>query len=223
MPRLQDTESRYITMGVPLSVYMWPEVGNEQGRISDDVFVFQYWPETLDDSYNPTYDEKTVPGGTHPLYQWVGGSGRDISFTAIFTAEIEPDSKGFSANVNTSMRYNVDVRAALAKLNSFLRPQYSAVANASEMVTIPPPRLFLVLGNTRLGGDRDEVLVILKSMSVSYQAWFTTGYPRIAEAQLTFSEVVQHRNSSTNISDIRFIGAAPFKQGGQSYQYRGGR
>jgi hypothetical protein len=221
MPNLFDGGTvRFLSESEPMPVYMWPEIRPNKPDDPREMFVFQYWPETLEDAYTPNWSEKPVPGGSHPLQQWTGGSGRALSFTAIFTTEIEPGSVDENlVNVTQSFRYNVDVRAALAKLNSYMRPGYPG-GTPNSQATEPPPRLYLHVENTRLGGDSDTILVILKGASVTYQAWFPQGYPRIAEVALQFSEVVQH-HSDGPLSNISFIGRTPFYKCGLDYKYRG--
>jgi hypothetical protein len=211
----------------PASAFLWKEI--QAGQLEDglmredDVFVFQYWPETLDDAYTTNYDTKVIPGGSHPLFQWTGGGGREVSFTAIFTTEIDPGSPDSllkyqpQRELLPSARYTVDINAAVAKLQSFMRPKY---VDGDVNTTEPPPRLYLALNNTLLGGDRPEILVVLKGAPVSYQAWFPSGYPRIVEVSCSFSEVVQRRAKS-GAPHIKFIGRSSFEKSGRDYKYRG--
>ena len=221
----RPSSQTFISASAPQSAYLWTEVSAEtRGKLpgDDEIFVFQYWPESLNDTYTPTYSEKTIPGGSHPLYQWTGGSGREISFTAIFTSEMAQGVEG-SAIPNPfpeglpSARYTVDVRGAVARLQSYLRGNYPE-GSLNQSVKAPK-KLYLVLENTRLGGDRDEVLVILKSAPIVYQAWFPNGYPRIVEASCTFAEIVQHSEGEN--SQIKFIGRSSFEGSAQNYRYRG--
>lgn len=54
---------------------------------------FQYFPETIQDSYSTEWAQKNIIGGSHPIYQWMHGNGRQISFEAVFSADTPP--KGF--------------------------------------------------------------------------------------------------------------------------------
>jgi hypothetical protein len=218
-----------ISSSVPRTAYVWPEM--KPGPFvrptpgDDEIFAFQYWPETLTDTEAPDYAEKKVPGASHPLYQWTGGTGRDIVFTAHFTAEVDISTdSSFPVSLTEvqllpSGRYTVDVRAAVARLKSYLRGDYpDASANQAAH---PPKRLYLVLENTRLGGDRDEILVILRQAPVVYQSWFANGAPRIVEVSCTFSECVQHNSGSDNSSQITYIGRSSFEKAAKTYKYRG--
>ncbi len=217
-----------ISTSDPRSAFMFPELAQPGAVADDDLFVFQYWPDQLEDSYTPEYATKQIPGGTHPLYQWVGGSERSFTFTANFTAEIDTGvfSRGaFNGNnpaalqLIPSSRYTVDIRAALNRLRSFMLPSYEDQAADLNALAKPPKRLWLVLENTRLGGDRDEVLVVLRSAPVTYEAWFPNGIPRAIQVSLTFSEVVQRRTAQG--SSIRWQDRRPFEDDGRYYKYRG--
>jgi hypothetical protein len=216
----------------PRSAFLFPESSIAgTGAPGDDApFVFQYWPETIEDNYNPEYATRSIPGGSHPLFQWTGGSGRDITFTAQFTAEVD---QGFSARgglegrpnaaptaLTPSARYTVDVRAALNRLRSFMLPDYDGTGFNINTLASPPKKFFLVLQGTRIGGNKDYILCILRSAPITYQACFPNGTPRLAEVSLTFSEIVQ-TTSVTGSSSIQFIGRQSFERDGQFYRYRG--
>jgi len=211
----------------PRSAYMWPEVrpGQDTRKTRSEAFVFQYWPESLTDSESPRYVAKDVPGASHSLYQWIGGGERTITFSAVFTAEVDDDDvASFAGNpagaaVLPSARYTVDVKAALAKLKTYQRGDYPN--DSLNQATKPPKRLWLVLENSGLGGNTDSVLTILKSAPVTYEAWFPNGKPRIATVQLTFAEVVQKSGGDGEASQIAYLGQSSFAQAGAKYRYRG--
>jgi len=50
---------------------------------------FQYFPESVSDTKQTNYQPKEVPGGSLPLYQWVGSGERQITFTAYFTSDVD--------------------------------------------------------------------------------------------------------------------------------------
>ena len=77
----------YLVADAPQSVYLFPTPVGDLPNQQEALF-FQYWPQTLTDDYQVEYAEHSIPGGTHPLYQWVGGRGRTLTFQAIFTAEL---------------------------------------------------------------------------------------------------------------------------------------
>ena len=225
MPPVIDT--LLISDSEPRSAYMWPEIGPGRAAFNrlNEIFVFQYWPESLTDSESPRYATKEVPGASHPLYQWTGGGEREISFTATFTCEVDEDSpSSLAANPGgalllPSARYTVDVKAAVAKLKTYIRGEYSQ--GALNQATKPPKRLYLVLENSGLGGDTDTILTVLKSAPVTYEAWFPSGKPRIATVQMSFAEVVQTSRGAGETSQIKYLGRSSFEKVGAKYSYRG--
>lgn len=50
---------------------------------------FQYFPETIADTKQVGYQPKEIPGGSLPLYQWSNSGERTISFTAVFTTDVD--------------------------------------------------------------------------------------------------------------------------------------
>jgi hypothetical protein len=224
-------EQGILSTAQPRSAFVFPEiaVGIQKGGLGQEL-VFQYWPETFEDTYNPEYSPKQVPGGSHPLLQWTGGSSRDITFTAQFTAEVdEPRSldtvtgarrNAAITSLTPSDRYTVDVRGALNRIRSFMLPSYGGSGGLNiNSLTSPPKKLYLVLEGTRIGGDRDYILCVLRSAPITYEACFPSGVPRIAQVSLTFTEIVQHRASQG--SSISFVGREPFENDGYYYRYRG--
>lgn len=61
--------------------------------------AFQYFPETITRSRSVDYVEKRGIGGSHPIYQWVSGSGRQVSFTAVFSRDEQPDTPQNAAQI----------------------------------------------------------------------------------------------------------------------------
>jgi hypothetical protein len=242
----------FLVSDAPQSVYLFPtptgalDFANPPGQDSNRTpLYFQYWPQSLTDDYQVEYAEHAIPGGSHPLYQWVGGRGRTLSFESVFTSELNLkrggtfgllgglDGGSSAANIANSVAnslvpstiYTVDVAAALARLRSWMMPKYGAGGRLGE--TDPPKILTLVFPNTKLGGKggalSDSVTVILRSAPITYEAWFPDGSPRVATVALTFNEIVQTpsgsgQNSSTK---VEFIGRDAFETGGQNYRNPG--
>lgn len=226
--------------------YLFPEVtsGGAQGlktsqQTLQELFVFQFWPSQVTDSYTPNWATKQIPGASHPLYQWVSGSGRNISFTANFVAEIQeagPLVQPFneriagaaatsvgratdtltSAGFLPSSRYVVNVAAALAALQRYLYPSY----NSPKGITKPPKKLILVLPGTKLGraDNVDGILCILKAANVTMESWFPSGELRAASVGLQFSEIIQYTAGSGTA--IRYIGAETYDKLANQYTIR---
>jgi len=237
----------------PQSVYLFPtptgginslaSLPYQDSRDRQPLY-FQYWPQSLSDDYQVEYAEHAIPGGSHPLYQWVGGRGRTLSFEAIFTAEINTNRNftnafgagggpaGATTNVGNSIAnslspssiYTVDVAAALSRIRAWMMPKYGSGGRLGE--TDPPNILTLVFPKTKLGGSgalSDSVSVILRSAPITYESWFPDGTPRVATVALTFNEIVQTPSGSgqESTTKVQFIGRDAFVTGGESYRYRG--
>jgi hypothetical protein len=218
-----------LPLGRPAVAYLFPEldptrVGATLSNTADSVqrdstFVFQFWPTQIQDNYEVEYATKPIPGGSHPLYQWIGGSGRVISFEAVFTSEIEDDFafNGLTA-LTPSSRYSVNVAGAIAALRSY---QYPTYREGSEIgIVEPPKRLHLVLPKTNIGGDRDDILCFLKSCRVTIESSFPSGAIRVATVALEFIETVQKSTGDPGVSRVQFIGTSSFKKASQDYKYR---
>ena len=50
---------------------------------------FQYFPQSLSDSKSVTYQEREVPGGSLPIYQYTNSGARTIAFTAFFSTDVD--------------------------------------------------------------------------------------------------------------------------------------
>lgn len=62
----------------------------EEGPNSKPVIrKFQYYPDSLSDSKAVNYATKEVPGGSLPLYQYINSGERVVSFTVVFTSDID--------------------------------------------------------------------------------------------------------------------------------------
>lgn len=70
---------------------------NLSGGQGGDAIAFQYWPETIQDTRGSEWSAKTIPGGSHPIYQWTHGTERQITFTAMFTTDTAPEERLLSS------------------------------------------------------------------------------------------------------------------------------
>lgn len=202
--------------GRPVAAFFYPELtGDPSSRPKiNDVTVFQYWPESLSDSHPAGYAQIPIPGGSHPLNQFVGGQPRVISFVAQFTRETQ-DIELSRVTFSPSSRYTVDIAGARARIERYLRPKYFKDARLGSLE--PPERVVLVFPEMRLGGSSPEsggggihqVLCYLTSAEFTYSSTFSDGTPRIMQAALSFEESVQTGRiggSSTRGSSIKFHG-----------------
>ena len=137
---------------------------------------FQYFPETISIQRGVDYQSKDPLGGSHPIYQWLTGSEKVISFKAVFTADepsygyaltqgqqlnnaIEnigaavsslarnPLATGIGAlKGKTGSRFQFNIQKAASYLMSLTYPTYPKGAAQSGRVR-PPPKMFLHLPN----------------------------------------------------------------------------
>lgn len=176
--------------------------------------AFQYWPETIQDTRPVEWSPRNIPGGSHPIYQWTHGGERRISFTAVFTTDTSPDeaileyvdglfdvSLGRSYNSPYDLqadqplsglelgKRDLDLRSVISWLRWFTYPTYGI---GNDLRAFEPAKCLLVLPHTKLGhSGSDYIMTVMTQCDVTYEAWFTTGFPRIIEVSLEFAEVVQ--------------------------------
>jgi hypothetical protein len=178
--------------------------------------AFQHYPDSIQDSRSTAYQEKNVIGSSHPLYQWVHGSGRTISFEAIFTSDFNGNTLsggqsgldsfqkaadsvssiaknpviGAASAISPNGQKGMDVAAAIAWLRAKTYPLYQAGRVQA------PPKLLLWLENSGLtsftgGFHLDIIPVVMTECNVHYEAFFRNGRPRIAVVSLAFAEIIQ--------------------------------
>jgi len=172
--------------------------GNALGQAAADTFVFQYFPASLTESQSANYNSIEVPGGSHPIVQWINNGPRSISFQAQFAHEqITPDG-----STNPTSKHNVDIDAAVAWLRFFMYPHYE---KRGEILTSPPPVLYLYMGNMRLRhnsrSNASGVPVVLMDVNANYTAFHADGTPRLADVDFTFQEVVQSASRGVQFVD----------------------
>lgn len=205
------------------------ELEANDATVPGSIQAFQHFPETISDNRGVNYRDKTGIGSSHPIYQWVGGSPREISFEAVFAADEEPidPSTGLEAIGRTIASINRNPIAAGAKLISdavvgnkdvnkmdvasgiaWLRSKTYPIYQKNNSV-LPPPRLLLWLENSRItsfvnGYELDVVPVIMTRCDVTYEAFFRSGAPRVAMVSLGFNEIIQVGQNWKYISKTDF-------------------
>jgi len=178
----------------------------------DGRMAFQYWPESISDTKAINYQQKDIPGGSLPLYQWISGGERLLTFTAIFTTDVDliaNQSSFLQIGEDNSMSErltasgvgsrNVDIRAAVAWLRQYLLPSYegSSTATGGRILTNAPSKLRLLLPNSGIGlagGDSvsvDSVRCVMTQCDVTHEVFFPSGLPRITTVSLAFAQVAQ--------------------------------
>jgi len=231
---------RALSAGSRAACFMHPETSGVKPPKDEDLFVFQFWPATFAVDYSPNYSEKQIPGASNPLYQWISGGGRSITFTAQFVSEVDVIAatliSGFDPTAGVALastinqfgpsaRYSVDVGAAIARLQGFMMPTYGSDNGANKGVAVAPPRMRVYFPGMGLGGGsanlpKDDVLCIMRSGPVTITACHPDGSPKIAEVSLQFSEVVQQSagGSGSSGTAIRYIDARDFSVRGKRYR-----
>jgi hypothetical protein len=199
-PGLSDTKNAWLA-----------EYNNSTGE-PEDARAFQYYPEQVSDNRNVNIEEKYGIGSSHPIYQWVRGSSREISFDAVFSTEdpgtidaggndikrIESFIKNpASAAVTeilkksyTDKKHNQNIPAAINWLRAFTYPTYS------HGLVSAPPRCALWLEGSGISSfvhtfKTDVITCIMTKCDVTYEAFFNNGTPRIVTVSLQFVETIQ--------------------------------
>ena len=169
--------------------------------------ALQYWPESISDTRESVWNPRYVPGGSHPIYQWTHGGERRISFTTVFTTDTAPDQLGIGGNplgqsgdpygamqdqplsgIKKGTR-DLDIRAAIGWLRYFTYPLYPA---KTDIRAFEPPKIELHMPNSGIAIDGgDAILCLMTRCDVTYEDFFPSGMPRIAEVSLEFAETVQ--------------------------------
>lgn len=167
--------------------------------------AFQYFPETINDSKSAEYARRPVPGGSHPILQFIHGGERTISFTAVFTQAKNNENQGglaaflngsFDLSLTDDTKHNLPsggIAAAVAWLRSFTYPEFdpSGVSN-------PPPAAIVYLPNSGIigtGDYEDSFIGVMTTCDVVYEAFHRNGEPRLVAVSLTFVEIVQTSTS----------------------------
>jgi hypothetical protein len=175
--------------------------------------AFQYFPENISDSKTANYASKNIPGASHPLYQFINGGDRTISFTAIFTSDEDPSPPGLLAALQGGIDISVsniaaatglrqkkhvtNVDSAVIWLRSFLYPRYTSDFQPLGTVA-PPPVVRLYLPNSNIHGTTrngalmlDSIDCIMTQCDVVYESFYRNGTQRITTVSLTFYETIQ--------------------------------
>lgn len=184
--------------------------------------AFQYFPETINDTKAPEYAKRSIPGGSHPIFQFINGGDRQISFTAIFTQAKNPEDQNlleallngtFSFSINDDTKHNLPggVATAIAWLRAFTYPEYDDNGTA-----LPPPAAVVYLPNSGIIGSGeflDSFVGVMTECNVIYESFHRNGTPRLVAVSLAFQEIVQ---TSPN---WRFMGRedATFKEVATAY------
>jgi len=151
--------------------------------------AFQYWPETIQDTRPVEWSPRSIPGGSHPIYQWTHGGERRISFTAVFMTDTAPDEHllevadnaidavtfgagSLLASSSYSSPYEAQADVPLSGLElgkrdldlrsviSWLRWfTYPTYGTGNDLRAFEPAKCLLVLPHTKLGHSGSDYII----------------------------------------------------------------
>jgi hypothetical protein len=190
--------------------------------------AFQYFPEQINDSKGVNYSSRNIPGGSHPLYQFISGGDRTVSFTAIFTSDENPSPPGLLSALSggltlsissvTSMlgvgdnankkKHVTNVDSAVIWLRSFIYPRYSNELGNPLGTVVAPPVVRLYLPNSNIHGSTpngslvlDSIDCIMNQCDVVYDSFYRNGAQRITTVNLSFHETIQTGSTNWKFAD----------------------
>lgn len=172
-------------------------------------FVFQYFPDEVSDTKAVNWQQKEVPGGSLPIYQYINSGERLISFTANFTSDVDYLAHGqnkagelYGRIKEAGLeRRNVDVRTALVHMRNFVLPSYGGESQLGSPLTFAPQKIRLLMPNSGIGmyggfpsGQTitpDSIVCHMTQCDFQFIAFFPSGLPRIASVSLAFAQSAQ--------------------------------
>jgi hypothetical protein len=164
--------------------------------------TLQFWPDSITDSKTMNYANIELPGQSNPLYHFVGGGPRNISFsTYMYRERIEEvsNSETVAGKNPQGAQYSKDIGAYVSNLRAYMSPRH----NTSAGIMMPPTRLKVFFGGSKktemstglrlqgINGDNNVLDCIMTAMNVNYIKFFPNGVPRIATLDFTFEQIIQ--------------------------------
>jgi len=151
-------------MTPPLTAYLVDTITRER-------LAFQYNPNEIVDSKSASYATLTIPGMSHPRYQYIAGDARKISFTVTF--------------------YKGEVRRQVAWLQSLLYPTHQG----SMLKQAPHPVLFF------FGELYPGLACLVREVRAHYAYLFdpATLQPQRAEVEITLEELVSQSVNAAEV------------------------
>lgn len=172
------------------------------------VLAFQWFPESVEYSSESGWSKSRVIGGNQSLVKWAGRETTPFTFSVVFSNDEELAQSRSVPGLATAAalqtlgteflagadplppfvttgdperdRYSPDIRAAMTWLKFFTLGSYEA-----DGTSRPPRELILVLENSGIGSaGEDHVRCVMDRVSFSITAWWPTGVPRYATAQM---------------------------------------
>ena len=167
--------------------------------------AFQFWPETVEDTFASGWVPKEIPGASHSLMQWRGNDGRTITFELPLRRYMDYDQHGIlvaRADPGNSWNrpFNENVDYAIKYFRAFMYPIQKQNAGTIQA----PPIAILHFPGMALNEDgSDHIFTVMTQCDVSYEKGFPEkGYTRSAKLALSFKQVVQGVNGQINFKSI---------------------
>lgn len=155
---------------------------------TDEHLTFNLIPDTLQDTYTPTFHaENNIYGRTTPLYFYTGGGGKTLSFS--FTLHEDELYKS-----TTDITINRDIYKYIDKLVSFTEPYLKNIDTRNQ--TLKEPLVYLQLGEHFSGKGFIEV-------NWSYRTPFRNNRYILADVGITFTYVVEYEQLEVSEVEIQ--------------------
>jgi hypothetical protein len=189
---------------------MWVGVQDPASKKTYVERSMQWFPESLQETGGADWDEKKIPGGSHPLYNYQGGQGRSFSFTLVLTSDEDPELGTMSSGKDNAYGVrNLDIRQELGWVRSLCAAMYNSAEGGLRVA--PPPVVRLRVENIGWGADNGaEVYCLFQTYDIAYEKLWPSNYPRLVTVSLQCVETVQE---SGKIQFLGRRGPADWKQG----------
>lgn len=174
--------------------------------------ILPFYPDSISDSYQTSWNQKPVSGGSLPLYFWDSGGPRMISMTTMLVRESiksvvvksKPVRSGNVLYIKKVDDYNLDITKAIGWLRRQMYPIYSNDVNTM----IRPPERMRVIFEKGIGSEGEgfspgmvepaNILnCVMTGCEITYQKFFADGTPKIVNVDLVFDEVPQDETGIT--------------------------
>lgn len=174
---------------------------------------FQFWPSEINDSGDPNYSSRNIPGGSVPFYQWVNNADSTISFDTVFSRDLD----GVIGGDVEQDQYNVDVAAAISWLKTLKMPHYAQ----GELHVEPPYTLKLITpGMPVWFGGKDYANVIMAQCSIVYKNWIPDLTSESSKSILVNAGVSLSFNQTVQgVKSIKFPGRSGFEEMASRYTF----
>lgn len=160
-------------------LYLVP-LNDDDSIRTEDIIKLQFFPESISDSKGVTYNSETPFGASHPIYSFISGDERSISFSTYLSRDMY--------DTDVKNEYNIDIETIIKKLRSYLYPDYQS----DGRLLVAPHRFKLAI----VSKDRKKYIngiFIMTSCEIEIIKFFHNGDIRLASVDLEFVETVQNK------------------------------